>query len=450
LYAERVNVDATKTVEAVRAEYEVEQTKAGKLKKIPHLRQLPPYWSAFHRGKFKPEYEVETGVPLERLAEITDKLVRAPAGFHVHPKIVKLLEQRGEMGHGKRAVDYGFAEALAFGSLLQEGTPIRLTGQDSQRGTFNQRHAALVDTENEETYVPLAALARESERQPFCEIYNSSLSEAGCLGFEYGFSRDYPEALVLWEAQFGDFVNGAQVIIDQFISAGEDKWDLPSGIVMLLPHGFEGQGPEHSSARMERFLQLAGEENIQICQPSTAAQYFHMLRRQARRPWRKPLVVFTPKSMLRHPDASSSIDDFSQPRFLPVVADREVTDARRILIASGKVGHELKAERRKRKDSTTAILFLDQLYPLPRPEIGEALAAHAHAREVVWVQEEPRNMGAFFYVMPRLTQLVQERGLSLRSVKRSSSASPATGSAKAHELEQKTLLSLAFTTTSGD
>jgi 2-oxoglutarate dehydrogenase E1 component len=433
----------------VRAEYEVEQSKAGKLKKIPHLRQLPEYWSAFHRGRFKTEYEVDTGLSVASLSELTAKLVSVPGGFHVHPKIVKLLEQRAEMGRGKRAVDYGFAEALAFGSLLEEGTPVRLTGQDSQRGTFNQRHAVLVDTENEETYVPLAAIAKESEKRPFCEIYNSSLSEGACLGFEYGFSRDYPEALVLWEAQFGDFVNGAQVIIDQFISAGEDKWDLPSGIVMLLPHGFEGQGPEHSSARIERFLQLAGEENIQICQPSTAAQYFHMLRRQARRPWRKPLVVFTPKSMLRHPDASSSIEEFSRPRFLPIVPDREVMDARRILIASGKVVHELRAERRKRKDTSTAILFLDQLYPLPRTEIAAALEAHPHAREVIWVQEEPRNMGPFVYVMPRLQQLVHERGLSLRSVKRSSSASPATGSAKAHELEQKTLLALAFTTTSG-
>ena len=449
LYAERVKVDATKTVEAVRAEYEIEQTKAGKLKKIPHLRQLPDYWSAFHRGKFKPEYEVDTGLSVEKIAEITDALVHVPDWFHIHPKIAKLLEQRAEMGHGKRAIDFGFAESLAFASLLQEGTPLRLTGQDTQRGTFNQRHAVLVDTENEQTYVPLGAIAKAAAAQPFCEIYNSSLSEAGCLGFEYGFSRDYPEALVLWEAQFGDFVNGAQVIIDQFISAGEDKWDLPSGIVMLLPHGFEGQGPEHSSARLERFLQLAAEENIQICQPSNAAQYFHMLRRQARRPWRKPLVVFTPKSMLRHPDASSQLDDLAQPRFLPVVPDREITDAKRILIASGKVGHELKAERRKRKDASAAILFLDQLYPLPRPEIAAAFAAHPNAREVVWVQEEPRNMGPFFYVMPRLTQLTHEMNLVLRSVKRSSSASPATGSAKAHELEQKTLLSLAFTTSSG-
>jgi 2-oxoglutarate dehydrogenase E1 component len=344
-------------------------------------------------------------------------------------------------------VDYGFAEALAFGSLLLEGNPVRLTGQDTQRGTFNQRHAVLVDTQTEEEYLSLAHLSPEGALGgPFCEIANSPLSEAACVGFEYGFSRDYPEALVAWEAQFGDFVNGAQVIIDQFISAGEDKWDLPSGLVMLLPHGYEGQGPEHSSARIERFLQLAGEDNIQICQPSTAAQYFHMLRRQVRRPWRKPLIVFTPKSMLRHPDASSQIQDFAEPRFLPLIPDREVTDAKRILIASGKVGHELRAERKRRNDTETAIFFLEQFYPLPRLDITAAITAHPNAREIIWVQEEPRNMGGFFYVVPRLESLARGLGLRLRSVKRSASASPATGSGKAHELEQKTLLALAFTT----
>jgi 2-oxoglutarate dehydrogenase E1 component len=443
IYSERIGVQPMQIVENVRKEYEEEQSKAREIKKIPHLRQLPGYWSAYHRGRFKAEYEADTGLDRTKLAEITDALVRVPDGFHAHPKIVKLLEQRAEMGYGRRAVDYGFAEALAFGSLLLEGNPVRLTGQDSERGTFNQRHAVLVDTETEEEYCSLANLA---PGQPFCEIHNSSLSEAGCLGFEYGFSRDYPEALVLWEAQFGDFANGAQVIIDQFISAGEDKWDLPSGLVMLLPHGYEGQGPEHSSARIERFMQLAGEENMQICQPSTAAQYFHLLRRQVRRPWRKPLIVFTPKSMLRHPDASSSIDDFTQPRFLPVVPDREVQDAKRILIVSGKLGHELRAERRRRKDTSTAIIFLDQLYPLLRPEIAAAIEEHPNAREVVWVQEEPKNMGAHFFVVPRIGQLVQSKGLKMRSIKRSPSASPATGSAKAHELEQKTLLSLAFTT----
>jgi 2-oxoglutarate dehydrogenase E1 component len=443
IYAEHTGIDATQMADTVRKEYEEEQTKARALKKIPHLRKLPDYWAPYKHGRYKPEYEVDTGLTRDELAKLTDGLVRVPEGFHVHPKIVKLLDQRVEMGNGKRAVDYGFAELLAYGSLLLEGTPVRLTGQDSQRGTFNQRHAVLIDTATEHNYLTLSHLSKE---QTFCEIYNSSLSEAGCLGFEYGFSRDFPEALVLWEAQFGDFANGAQVIIDQFISAGEDKWNLPAGIVMLLPHGYEGQGPEHSSARLERFMQLAAEDNIQICQPSTAAQYFHMLRRQARRLWRKPLIVFTPKSMLRHPDASSSIEDFTHPRFLPLVPDREVQDAKRILIASGKVGHELRAERRRRKDTSTAIFFLDQLYPLPRPEIAAALDEHPNAREIVWVQEEPGNMGAAGYVLPRFERIAKARSLNFRSVKRSASASPATGSAKAHEMEQKTLLALAFTT----
>ena len=446
IYAQRIGMDSSLMVEAVRKEYEEEQSKARTLRKIPRLRKLPDYWAPYQHGRYKPEYEVDTGLTTEKLAEITDGLVRVPESFHIHPKIAKLLEQRAEMGHGKRAVDYGFAETLAFGSVLLEGNPVRLTGQDTQRGTFNQRHAVLIDTQTEHNYLTLAHL---SKQQAFCEIHNSSLSEAGCLGFEYGFSRDYPEALVLWEAQFGDFANGAQVIIDQFISAGEDKWNLPAGLVMLLPHGYEGQGPEHSSARLERFMQLAAEDNMQICQPSTAAQYFHLLRRQARRPWRKPLIVFTPKSMLRHPDASSKIQEFTKPRFLPLVPDREVLDARRILMASGKVGHESRAERRRQKDTNTAIFFLDQLYPLPRTEIAAAIAEHPKAREIVWVQEEPGNMGAAGYVVPRCERLAKARGLTFRSIKRSASASPATGSAKAHELEQKTLLALAFTTSSG-
>ncbi|HXJ05466.1 MAG TPA: 2-oxoglutarate dehydrogenase E1 component [Candidatus Acidoferrum sp.] len=443
IYAEQTGINAAQIVEAVKKEYEEEQQKAGQLTKIPQLRKLPDYWSPYKRGKYDPAYEVDTGLTRDRIAEITDGLVHVPEGFHVHPKIAKLLEQRAEMGHGRRPVDYGFAEALALGSLVLEGYPVRLTGQDSQRGTFNQRHAVLIDTETEHNYLTLSHLSRQ---QAFCEVYNSSLSEAACVGFEYGFSRDYPEALVLWEAQFGDFANGAQVIIDQFLSASEDKWNLPSGLVLLLPHGYEGQGPEHSSARIERYMQLAAEDNLQICQPSTAAQYFHMLRRQARRAWRKPLIVFTPKSMLRHPDASSNIEDFTLPRFLPLVPDHEVLDAKRILIASGKVGHELRAERRRRKDTSTAIFFLDQLYPVPRTEITAAFAEHPHAREVVWVQEEPANMGALFYILPRLERLAQAKSLQMRSVKRSASASPATGSAKAHELEQKTLLALAFTT----
>src|SRR5246500_5015677 len=442
IYAEHTGIAAGTLADSIKKEYEEEQRMAGKLTKIPHLRKLPDYWSPYNFGKYDPKYEVDTGLSAETLAKITEGLVRTPAGFHVHAKIVKLLEQRAEMGQGKRAIDYGFAELLAYGSLVLEGNPVRLTGQDSQRGTFNQRHAVLVDTQTEQEYLPLAHLAPD---QAFCEIHNSSLSEAGCLGFEYGFSRDYPEALVLWEAQFGDFVNGAQVIIDQFLSASEDKWGLPTGLVLLLPHGYEGQGPEHSSARIERFMQLAAEGNMNICQPSNAAQYFHLLRRQARRLWRKPLVVFTPKSMLRHPDACSAIEEFERPRFLTLVPDREVTGAQSILIASGKVGHDPRAERRRRKDTTTAVFFLDQLYPMPKDEIAAAIDAHPNAREIVWVQEEPANMGALFYVLPRLERIAQAKNLRVRSVKRSASASPATGSAKAHELEQKTLITLAFT-----
>jgi len=366
-------------------------------------------------------------------------LSTAPQGFHVHPKIKRLLEQRGEMAHGKRPVDYGMAEALAFGSLLRTGTPVRLTGQDTRRGTFNQRHAVLVDVENEDTYIPLCHLGPGQAR---FEVYNSSLSEAGVMGFEYGYSRDYPETLVLWEAQFGDFANGAQVIIDQFIASGEDKWGLLSGLVLLLPHGYEGQGPEHSSARIERYLQLAARDNIQICQPSTAAQYFHLLRRQALSGWRKPLVVFTPKSMLRHPDASSPIAEFSLPGFRTIVSDDDVQSASRLLLCTGNIRHELRTECRRLHNGSTAIVSIEQLYPFPEAEITAELESHPDASEIIWVQEEPANMGALWFVVPRLRRLA--RGRPVRSIKRSGSASPATGSAKAHEMEQKTLLSLAF------
>ncbi len=441
VYAEDIGAaDAQARADAVRAEYEAAQKKAGHIRKKPTLRELPKYWDGYKGGRHKSQYEVETGLPAEELAALTQRLTAYPEDFHIHPKIKKLLEQRAEMGKGKRPVDYGMAEALAFGSLVKAGVPVRLSGQDSRRGTFNQRHSLLLDIENEHEYVPLQHIA---EGQARGEIYNSTLSEAGVLGFEYGYSRDYPEALVLWEAQFGDFVNVAQAVIDQFISAGEDKWGLLSGMVLLLPHGYEGQGPEHSSARIERFLQLAARDNFQICQPSNAAQYFHLLRRQALRVWRKPLVVFTPKSMLRHPDASSPIEDFTHKGFLSVIPDTEAVDARRIVLCTGKIGHELRVERKKRKDTSTAIVFVEQIYPFPEAELIAELARHPSG-DIVWVQEEPANMGPLFYVLPRLRRLAGDR--PVLTVKRSASASPATGSAKAHEVEQKTLLALAFTT----
>jgi len=439
IYAGKIGANAEPIVQRVREELDAAQKEAKEIEQRPVMRRLPRYWGGFIGGRYEASYEVDTAAPAETIAAIGESLVTYPGGFHIHSKVKKLLEQRLEMAQGKRPIDYGMAEALAFGSLVLQGVPVRLSGQDSRRGTFNQRHAALIDTETEEEFVPLEHMAPD---QAWFQAYNSPLSEAAVLGYEYGFSRDFPEALVLWEAQFGDFANGAQIIIDQFISSSEDKWNLLSGVVLLLPHGYEGQGPEHSSARIERFLQLAARDNIQICQPSNAAQYFHLLRRQATRMWRKPLVVFTPKSMLRHPAASSQLADFTSGRFQAVIPDRGDGSAARVLLCTGKIGHELVAERKRRQDASTAIVFVDQLYPFPETELAAEMDRHANAREFVWVQEEPGNMGARDFIIPQLERLAHNR--AVRSVNRSESASPSTGSAKAHELEQKTLLTLAF------
>ncbi len=425
---------------AVKAEFEAAQKQAGSIKQKPLMRELPRYWNNYFGGLYRPEYEVETGLSPEELSELTTRLTTYPDGFHIHPKVKKLLEQRAEMGAGKRPVDYGMAEALAFASLVK-AAPTSASADRTPAAALST--SATLSSSTSRTKTNSFPLENIAPGQARCEIYNSTLSEAGVLGFEYGYSRDYPESLVLWEAQFGDFVNVAQAIIDQFISAGEAKWNLLSGLVMLLPHGYEGQGPEHSSARIERFIQLAAKHNIQIAQPSNAAQYFHLLRRQALRHWRKPLVVFTPKSMLRHPDASSPIADFTHKNFLNVIPDTEVGEADRILICTGKIGHELQNERKKRKDSTTAIVFLEQLYPFPEAEVVAEFDRHGKNSDIVWVQEEPANMGALFNMLPRLKRVAGDR--PVLSVKRSSGPSPATGSAKAHEVEQKTLLTLAFT-----
>jgi 2-oxoglutarate dehydrogenase E1 component len=437
-YARRIGVDPAAEVTAMQEAFLADQKKATQAEVVPHLAQLPGYWDNFVGGPLTlQDAELKTGITAEAVKELTAALVAYPENFHIHPKVKKLYEQRTEMAEGKRPFDYGMAELLAFASLIKVGTPVRLTGQDSQRGTFNQRHSVLTDVETEAKYVPLSHIQGGAK----FEVYNTLLSEAAVLGYEYGYSRDFPETLVLWEAQFGDFANGAQIIIDQFISAGEAKWNLLSGVVMLLPHGYEGQGPEHSSARMERFLQLAANDNMVIAQPSTAAQHFHLLRRQANRKWRKPLVVFSPKSMLRHPDASSTVADFAADRFLNVVPDTAVQNPRRLLICSGKIGHNLRVEREKRKDMGVGIVFVDQLFPWPEAEMQAALDMHPHA-EVVWVQEEPANMGALFYVMPHLRRMARDRVVI--SVKRSASASPATGSAKAHEMEERALIDMAF------
>ncbi|HZY62929.1 MAG TPA: 2-oxoglutarate dehydrogenase E1 component [Edaphobacter sp.] len=439
IYAKRIGVDPTEEAQAVQQELLDDQKAATKAVHIPLLRKLPDYWSPYRGGEYKPEYNVVTGLSAERINELAQAVTKYPSDFHIHPKVKKLFEQRAEMGAGTKPFDYGMAELVAYASLLEAGTPVRLTGQDSQRGTFNQRHAVIVDTETEQRYIPLAHLGKDQAR---FEVYNSPLSEAAVLGYEYGYARDYPEALVLWEAQFGDFANGAQTIIDQFIASSEVKWGLLSGIVMLLPHGYEGQGPEHSSARMERYLQLAANDNMLICQPSTAAQYFHLLRRQALSAWRKPLVIFTPKSMLRHPDASSNVEEFGREHFQNVLPDNEVSNPRRLLVCTGKIGHNLRMERAKRKDTNVGIIFVEQLHPWPKQELQAALDQHPGAEEIVWVQEEPANMGAYSYVMPLLRRLAG--GRAVLSVKRSASATPATGSPKAHDMEEKTLINLAF------
>jgi 2-oxoglutarate dehydrogenase E1 component len=441
LYAAEIGADVEPLVRAERDRlHAIQEQSVGRLDR-PALSQAAEYWSRYRGGCYRLEYDVETAVSDNRLQTVGDLLTRVPSDFHPHPKIARLLQQRAEMIAGKRAVDFGTAEMLAFATLLEDGVPVRLSGQDSVRGTFSQRHAVLVDVDSDRPYCPLAQIAPGRAR---FEVYNSPLSEAAVLGFEYGYSRDYPEALVLWEAQFGDFANNAQVIIDQFIASAEDKWRRLSGLTLLLPHGYEGQGPEHSSARLERFLQLAAEDNLQICQPSTAAQYFHLLRRQALMSWRTPLVILTPKSLLRHSSSSSAIAAFTQNRFSRLLADAEISDddARRVLLCTGKIGHELRAERAKRRDDQTAIIFVEQLVPFPSRELTAQFARYAKANDFVWVQEEPANMGARPFMMPRLRRLLG--GRPVRSVRRSPSASPATGSAKAHEIEQQTLIAMAF------
>jgi 2-oxoglutarate decarboxylase len=385
---------------------------------------------------------VETGVDQSTLREIIHAITHVPRGFNLNRKVVGLLARRAKMVEGETAVDWGTAEALAFGSLLVEGRSIRISGQDTVRGTFSHRHAAFIDTQTAVEWVPLSTLA--TDKTSF-QIYDSPLSEAGALGFEYGYSLAAPEALVLWEAQFGDFVNAAQVIIDQFISSGEEKWNQTTNLVLLLPHGYEGQGPEHSSARFERFLQLCADENMIVCNASTAAQYFHLLRRQARLKSRKPLIVVTPKSLLRLPEAASPIRQFTSGGFAAVMGDSSVeqSNAVRILLCSGKLCHELFGARDRLGDRSTAIIRLEQFYPFPKRQLVDELMKFPNAVDLRWVQEEPRNYGAWGFLEPRLLEL-KARGQSLSYVGRPASASTATGSNTLHQMEQHQLLKEAF------
>jgi 2-oxoglutarate dehydrogenase E1 component len=398
------------------------------------------------------DWSADTAVSPEVLREVAASFTRLPEGFTPHPKVARLMEARQAMVAEDGKIDWGCGEALAFGSIVLEGTPVRLTGQDSERGTFSQRHAVLHDVNDGKTFVPLDAISGSQAR---CEILDSMLSENAVLGFEFGLSVADPHRLVLWEAQFGDFANGAQVIIDQFLSSCESKWQRMSGLVMLLPHGYEGQGPEHSSARLERFLQLCAENNMQVCNPTTPAQYFHMLRRQVRRTFRKPLIVMTPKSLLRHKLAVSSLREFTAGSFQTVIDDIALGDApeagvtidrvrvTRLLLCSGKIYYALLAGRRERMTDSVALVRVEQLYPFPHAELDALVTAYPNARQIYWVQEEPWNMGAWHVMYRRLRRLVGE-DRTLAYVGRAEAASPASGSYKVHQQEEAELVQSAF------
>jgi 2-oxoglutarate dehydrogenase E1 component len=409
----------------------------------PHDPQGP--WTGFAR--VLPREETETKVPIETLARIAEGVGTVPDYFRPHAKLRSLLDKRRKSIADRAPIDWGMGEALAFGSLLLEGARVRLSGQDTSRGTFSHRHAVLVDQDSGEEYTPLDHIG---EQQARINIYDSLLSEAAVLGFEYGYSVADPGTLTLWEAQFGDFANGAQVIIDQFIGSAHVKWGRMSGLVMLLPHGYEGQGPEHSSARIERYLQTCAEDSIQVVNCTNPAQYFHVLRRQMRRTYRAPLVIFTPKSLLRLPVACSRVEDFTDGRFEHVIDDlralQEPHAVRRLLLCSGKVYYDLVAERDQRcgdRPSDVAILRLEQLYPWPSTRLNELIREYPLAERVVWVQEEPANMGAWTFVRERIQDLLP-LGAKLAYAGRVPSASTAVGSTRLHSLQQTALVAAAF------
>ncbi|MBL9137719.1 MAG: 2-oxoglutarate dehydrogenase E1 component [Verrucomicrobiales bacterium] len=408
------------------------------------VERIPGIWarSQYVGGPESEVRDIETGISVETAAALLGRLAELPADFKPHNKIAKFLESRREMAAGKAPLDWSAGEAIAYGSLLQQGIPIRLSGQDAQRGTFSHRHAVLHDFQTGKTYTPLLNL--DPKQAPFM-VFNSPLSETAVLGFDYGYSLDSPDGLVMWEAQFGDFANVAQVIVDQFIVSAEDKWRRLSGLVLLLPHGFEGQGPEHSSARLERFLALAAEDNIQVCYPSTPAQYFHLMRRQVLRTWRKPLVVMTPKSLLRHTGCVSPLESFAAGTFQRVIPEAAIpaNQVRRVLLCSGKVYYDLLERREKLKRDDTAIVRLEQLYPLNRTALSAALEGYSEGTRVYWVQEEPANMGALRFMKVQFGDRLLDR-FPLGYIGRPASASPATGSGNAHKKEQNRVLDEAF------
>ena len=403
-------------------------------------------WSPFLNKKWTDE--ADTAIPLAEWKRLAEKISANPTDFKVHPLVEKVLNDRAAMGRGEVNVDWGMGEHMAFASLVASGYPVRLSGEDSGRGTFTHRHAVLHNQNREKwdtgTYVPLQHVTKD--QAPFVVI-DSILSEEAVLGFEYGFASAEPNTLTIWEAQFGDFANGAQVVIDQFIASGEVKWGRANGLVMMLPHGYEGQGPEHSSARLERFMQLCADTNMQVIQPTTAAQIFHVLRRQMIRQFRKPLILMTPKSLLRNKEASSPLIEFTKGKFHTVLAERDESidpqKVTRLLICSGKVYYDLAKERTEKKMGDVAIIRLEQLYPFPHKALTTELKKYPNLAEVVWCQDEPQNQGAWFFVQHNILENMSE-GMKLSYAGRPASASPAVGYAHLHQEQQKSLINAAF------
>jgi len=448
IYADKlIREGAIEPSEPARIEAEVRQrldqalATARELKPKQRILALGGLWEGLSRAG--DDWSARTAISADLIREVTDAACRLPPDFALHPKLRRLFESRAAMAAGKEPVDWSCAEMWAIGSLLSEGTAVRLTGQDTERGTFSHRHAVLHDARRGTQYVPLAHL---SQKQGQFTIVNTMLSELAVLGFEYGYSSADPHTLVMWEAQFGDFANGAQAIIDQFIAAGESKWQRMSGIVLLLPHGYEGQGPEHSSARLERFLDLCGENNLQICYPTHPSQYFHVLRRQMHRSFRKPLVLMMPKSLLRDDRSASRLDEFTTGGFRAIIDDPAAPDrdqVRRLVLCSGRVFYALQAARDEREQSDIAIVRLEQLYPFPKAELQAVVARYRQAEEVFWVQEEPLNMGAWSFVLPRLMELLPDTCVLVHQG-RNDAASPATGSFRLHQVEEQSLVSRAL------
>jgi 2-oxoglutarate dehydrogenase E1 component len=402
-------------------------------------------WAPFLNAKWTDA--ADTNVPLPELQRLGERVTAIPEGFKLHPTVARVVEARKQMTAGKQPVDWGMAETLAYASLLSNGYDVRLSGQDMGRGTFAHRHAVLHDQDRERwdqgSYIPLQNVGKD---QGDFVVIDSVLSEEAVLGFEYGFSTAEPTALVVWEAQFGDFANGAQVVMDQFISSGETKWGRVCGLVQLLPHGYEGQGPEHSSARLERYLQLCAEHNIQVCVPSNAAQIFHLLRRQMLRPFRKPLVVMTPKSLLRKKEAAASIQELANGAFQTVIPDTTSVDekgVKRIIACCGKVYYDLATKRIEMQRSDVAIIRVEQLYPFPHKQFQAEIAKYPGAADVVWCQEEPQNQGAWYQTAHYFRENMRE-GQKLYYAGRPASASPAGGYKARHDERQKALVEQAF------